>query len=116
MEMFLEEHAKQLTGELRAKAKLLGHLLCSMPAGAVASQDRDANKKEIARLGGGAMAAVWGGDPAGITRELALEMTARLQAVLEDALLKNITLKENIDTLGAEISRLKEKNSSTEPK
>ncbi|XP_028167730.1 coiled-coil domain-containing protein 186-like [Ostrinia furnacalis] len=41
---FLEEHAKQLTGELRAKANLLRHLLCSMPAGAVASQDRDANK------------------------------------------------------------------------
>ncbi|RVE40347.1 hypothetical protein evm_015003 [Chilo suppressalis] len=64
-----------------------------MPAGAVASQDRDANKKEIARLGGGAMAAVWGGDPTGMTLELSLEMNKRLQAVLEDALLKNITLK-----------------------
>ena len=39
------------------------------------------------------MAAVWGGDPAGITLELSLEMNKRLQAVLEDTLLKNITLK-----------------------
>lgn len=50
-------------------------------------------QKDIARLGGGAMAAVWGGDPAGMTLELSLEMNNRLQAVLEDALLKNITLK-----------------------
>ncbi|KAL4720389.1 hypothetical protein ACJJTC_010135, partial [Scirpophaga incertulas] len=41
---FLEEHSRQLTGELRAKAKLLRHLLCSLPAGAVGSQDRDLNK------------------------------------------------------------------------
>ncbi|CAG9134424.1 unnamed protein product [Plutella xylostella] len=34
-------------------------------------------------------------------------MNNRLQAVLEDALLKNITLKENMDTLGKEIARLK---------
>ncbi|CAG9789697.1 unnamed protein product [Diatraea saccharalis] len=105
---FLEEHARQLTAELRAKSKLLRHLLCTLPAGAVTTNDRDVNKKEIARLGGGAMAAVWGGDPAGMTLELSLEMNKRLQAVLEDALLKNITLKENMDTLGAEISRLKE--------
>ncbi|CAH0403894.1 unnamed protein product [Chilo suppressalis] len=111
---FLEEHSRQLTGELRAKSKLLRHLLCSMPAGAVASQDRDANKKEIARLGGGAMAAVWGGDPTGMTLELSLEMNKRLQAVLEDALLKNITLKENMDTLGAEISRLKEQQKAND--
>nr|XP_049703985.1 coiled-coil domain-containing protein 186 isoform X1 [Helicoverpa armigera] len=112
---FLEEHSRQLTSELRAKSRLLRHLLCTLPAGAVASSTRDENKpkrkltkKEIARLGGGAMAAVWGGDPTGLPPELSLEMTRRLQAVLEDTLLKNITLKENMDTLGAEISRLKE--------
>ncbi|XP_047039187.1 coiled-coil domain-containing protein 186 isoform X2 [Helicoverpa zea] len=105
---FLEEHSRQLTSELRAKSRLLRHLLCTLPAGAVASSTRDENKKEIARLGGGAMAAVWGGDPTGLPAELSLEMTRRLQAVLEDTLLKNITLKENMDTLGAEISRLKE--------
>ncbi|KAF9417945.1 hypothetical protein HW555_005090 [Spodoptera exigua] len=113
---FLEEHSRQLTAELRTKARLLRHLLCELPAGAVGSSRRDDNKKEIARLGGGAMAAVWGGDPGGITAELSLEMNRRLQAVLEDTLLKNITLKENMDTLGAEISRLKEQLKTQENK
>ncbi|CAK1554393.1 unnamed protein product [Leptosia nina] len=107
---FLEEHSKQLTNELRGKSRLLRHLLASMPAGAVTSQNSDKNKKEIARLGGGAMAAVWGGDPNGITLELSLEINKKLQAVLEDTILKNITLKENIDTLGEEISRLKQRD------
>ncbi|KAJ8703730.1 hypothetical protein PYW07_013024 [Mythimna separata] len=113
---FLEEHSRQLTAELRAKARLLRHLLCEVPAGAVGSSHRDENKKEIARLGGGAMAAVWGGDPGGLTAELSLEMNRRLQAVLEDTLLKNITLKENMDTLGAEISRLKEQLKTNDSK
>ncbi|XP_028028280.1 coiled-coil domain-containing protein 186 isoform X2 [Bombyx mandarina] len=113
---FLEEHARQLTAELGAKSRLLRALLNQLPAGAVASSRRDDNKKEIARLGGGAMAAVWGGDPGGMTLDLSLEMNRRLQAVLEDTLLKNITLKENMDTLGAEISRLKEQSKPGEPK
>ncbi|KAJ8705532.1 hypothetical protein PYW08_012578 [Mythimna loreyi] len=113
---FLEEHSRQLTAELRAKSRLLRHLLCEMPAGAVGSSHRDDNKKEIARLGGGAMAAVWGGDPGGMTAELSLEMNRRLQAVLEDTLLKNITLKENMDTLGAEISRLKDQLKTNDSK
>ncbi|XP_048485910.1 coiled-coil domain-containing protein 186 isoform X2 [Plutella xylostella] len=110
---FLEEHARQLTDELRKKARLLRTLLSQAPAGALAGSEREQHKKrkltkkDIARLGGGAMAAVWGGDPAGMTLELSLEMNNRLQAVLEDALLKNITLKENMDTLGKEIARLK---------
>ncbi|MFH4984997.1 hypothetical protein AB6A40_011706 [Gnathostoma spinigerum] len=41
---------------------------------------------------------------------LAAEVNSRLQAVLEDALQKNITLKNNIDTLGKEISRLSREN------
>ncbi|XP_037299167.1 coiled-coil domain-containing protein 186 isoform X1 [Manduca sexta] len=107
---FLEEHARQLTHELRNKSRLLRSLLADLPAGALADQRQDHNKKEIARLGGGAMAALWGGDPGGLSADLSLEMNRRLQAVLEDTLLKNITLKENMDTLGAEISRLKEQN------
>ncbi|CAK1587769.1 unnamed protein product [Parnassius mnemosyne] len=112
---FLEEHARQLTGELRAKSRLLRHLLAAQPAAALASPRTDQHKKEIAKLGGGAMAAVWGGDPGGMTPELSLEMNKRLQALLEDTLLKNITLKENLDTLGEEISRLKaERSDSTD--
>ena len=39
-----------------------------------------------------------------MTLELSLEIIKMLQAVLEDTLLKNITLKENMNTLGLEIS------------
>lgn len=42
----------------------------------------------------------------GMTLELSLEINKKLQAVLEDTLLKNITLKDNINTLGAEISKI----------
>ena len=41
-----------------------------------------------------------------MTLELSLEINKKLQAVLEDTLLKNITLKENINTLGQEISKI----------
>lgn len=45
-----------------------------------------------------------------MTLELSLEINQKLQAVLEDVLLKNITLKSNIDTLGEEIARLTMQN------
>ncbi|XP_041968699.1 coiled-coil domain-containing protein 186 isoform X2 [Aricia agestis] len=113
---FLEEHARALTAELRGKARLLRRLLPALPPAALAPTDADAAKQELARLGGGAMAAVWGGDPAGLTPELSLEMNRRLQALLEDTLLKNITLKDNIDTLGEEIARLKAQKNITDSK
>ncbi|XP_063632475.1 coiled-coil domain-containing protein 186 [Cydia splendana] len=95
---FLEEHARQLTDELRGKSRLLRHLLPNLPAQALASTASDSNKKEIAKFGGGAMAALWGGDPGGLSLELSLEMNKRLQSVLEDTLLKNITLKVTIQS------------------
>uniref|UniRef100_A0A0B6YTR8 Uncharacterized protein n=2 Tax=Arion vulgaris TaxID=1028688 RepID=A0A0B6YTR8_9EUPU len=45
-----------------------------------------------------------------MTLELSLQINQKLQAVLEDTLLKNITLKESLDTLGAEIARLSQEN------
>ncbi|CAG5037138.1 unnamed protein product [Parnassius apollo] len=41
---FLEEHARQLTGELRAKSRLLRHLLAAQPAAALASPRSDQHK------------------------------------------------------------------------
>lgn len=57
---------------------------------------------------GGIMASLYTSHPAdsGLTLELSLEINRKLQAVLEDTLLKNITLKENLQTLGIEIERL----------
>lgn len=37
------------------------------------------------------------------------EINTKLQSLLEDTLIKNITLKENIETLGQEISNLKKR-------
>ncbi|XP_050359385.1 coiled-coil domain-containing protein 186 [Nymphalis io] len=105
---FLQEHCAHLTRELRRKSRVLRAALAALPAAALASPAHERHKSEIAQMGGGAMAAVWGGDPGGMTLELSLEMNKRLQAVLEDTILKNITLKENMDTLGEEISRLRE--------
>ncbi|CAG9574858.1 unnamed protein product [Danaus chrysippus] len=113
---FLQEHCAQLTRELRGKGRILRALLPTLPSAELASDNAEKHKKEIARLGGGAMAAVWGGDPGGMTLELSLEMNRRLQAVLEDTLLKNITLKENMDTLGEEISRLREQMKCSDAK
>jgi hypothetical protein len=41
-----------------------------------------------------------------MTLETALDIMGKLQSVLEDTLLKNLTLKENVDTLGKEIEKL----------
>jgi hypothetical protein len=65
---------------------------------------------------GGIMAALYGGGRAAttpeITLDLSLEINKKLQAVLEDTLLKNITLKENLDTLGLEVDKLTRQVSS----
>ena len=59
---------------------------------------------------GGIMAAIYSRTEAGsssaMTLDLSLEINRKLQAVLEDTLLKNITLKENINTLGMEIAKI----------
>ena len=57
---------------------------------------------------GGIMASLYSSKLSGssMTLELSLEINRKLQAVLEDALLKNITLKENINTLGNEIAKM----------
>ena len=57
---------------------------------------------------GGIMASLYSSKPSdsGMTLELSLEINQKLQAVLEDTLLKNITLKENINTLGNEIAKI----------
>ena len=45
-----------------------------------------------------------------MTPDLSLEINRKLQSVLEDTILKNITLKESIDTLGAEIEKMSKKD------
>jgi hypothetical protein len=48
-----------------------------------------------------------------MTLETALDVMGKLQSVLEDTLLKNLTLKDNVDTLSKEIERLSSSKRTT---
>lgn len=69
-------------------------------AGTLSSEASDFNKVHLSRRGG-IMASLYTSHPAdsGLTLELSLEINRKLQAVLEDTLLKNITLK--VSTYGS---------------
>lgn len=71
------------------------------------SNERDRHKLELAKHGG-IMASVYNQrvSDENMTLELSLEINQKLQVGLEDALLKNITLKDNVDTLSKEVARL----------
>lgn len=62
--------------------------------GALSSEASDFSKAHLSRKGG-IMASLYTSHPAdsGLTLDLSLEINRKLQAVLEDTLLKNITLK-----------------------
>nr|CAD7589027.1 unnamed protein product [Timema genevievae] len=104
---FLEEHSRQLVTELQKKSHIILSYIMREQDGALSSNSMDQNKAEVTKHGG-IMASVYSSKPVdnSMTLELSLEINRKLQAVLEDILLKNITLKENIDTLGSEIARL----------
>lgn len=104
---FMEDHIKQLVEEIRKKTKIIQSYVLREESGALSSEASDINKAHLSRRGG-IMASLYTSHPAdsGLTLDLSLEINRKLQAVLEDTLLKNITLKENLQTLGAEIERL----------
>lgn len=106
---YLENHSGNLSTELQKKTKLIQYYMLRDQTGALASSKSDHNKAELAKYGG-IMAAIYNGikstTSGDMTLELSLEINRKLQAVLEDTLLKNITLKENLDTLGLEIDKL----------
>ncbi|XP_077407145.1 coiled-coil domain-containing protein 186 isoform X2 [Vanacampus margaritifer] len=104
---FMEDHIKQLVEEIRKKTKIIQSYVLREESGALSSEASDFNKAHLSRRGG-IMASLYTSHPAdsGLTLDLSLEINRKLQAVLEDTLLKNITLKENLQTLGAEIEKL----------
>ncbi|XP_040848006.1 coiled-coil domain-containing protein 186 [Ochotona curzoniae] len=104
---FMEDHIKQLVDEIRKKTKIIQSYILREESGTLSSEASDFNKVHLSRRGG-IMASLYTSHPAdsGLTLELSLEINRKLQAVLEDTLLKNITLKENLQTLGTEIERL----------
>jgi hypothetical protein len=109
---FLEEHVEQLVLEVRKKNKIIQNYITNLEPGALVSEQSDIHKAVISQQGG-IMSSIYGSKvtDSGLTFELCLEMNKKLQAVLEDTLLKNITLKENMNTLGTEIAKISlEKN------
>ncbi|XP_076466901.1 coiled-coil domain-containing protein 186-like isoform X2 [Babylonia areolata] len=108
---FVEEHIQQLVTEIKKKNRIIQGYVMREEAGTLASDVMDANKALLARKGG-IMASVYSHhqQDGAMTLDLSLQINQKLQAVLEDTLLKNITLKENLDTLGAEIARLSQEN------
>lgn len=85
---FLENHQAQLVEELKKKSKLLHHYLLREQAGQLVKA------KKVPDL-------------SNITFELSMEINRKLQNTLEDTILKNITLKENLDTLSQEMDQMK---------
>ncbi|XP_022229199.2 coiled-coil domain-containing protein 186 [Drosophila obscura] len=111
---FLENHTAALVSEVQKKSKVVQHyMLRDQTAGALTSSKSDQNKSELVKYGNGIMAAIYGGskggESKGMSLELSLEINKKLQTVLEDTLLKNITLKENLDMLGIEVDNLTRK-------
>lgn len=104
---FMEEHVSALVDEIQKKSKIIQYYVVREQTGTLAPPRSDLHKAQVARHGG-IMASVYSSkavDP-DMTLDLSLEINRKLQAVLEDTILKNITLKENLDTLGDEITRL----------
>ncbi|CAG5121613.1 unnamed protein product, partial [Candidula unifasciata] len=108
---FLSEHVQQLLEDIRKKNKIIQMYALREESGTLTSDDMDANKALLSRKGG-IMASLYSAhqQDGTMTLELSLQISRKLQAVLEDTLLKNITLKESLDTLGEEIARLSQEN------
>ncbi|XP_012532672.1 coiled-coil domain-containing protein 186 isoform X2 [Monomorium pharaonis] len=108
---FLKEHTQTLLEDIQKKEKIIQYYILHQNFGALTCNERDRHKAELARRGG-IMASVYNHKVSdeNMTLELSLEINQKLQAVLEDALLKNIILKDNIDTLGKEIASLTMQN------
>ncbi|CAH1117197.1 unnamed protein product [Phaedon cochleariae] len=104
---FLEEHVNTLVADIQKKTKLLQSYILREQSGALTSNKMDRNKADFSKFNG-LMASLYTSrvTDESVTLELSLDVNRKLQAVLEDTLLKNITLKENVDTLASEIDRM----------
>ena len=107
---FLEQHTLSLVAELQKKSKVVQYYMLRDQAGALTSSKSDQNKSELAKYGNGVMSAIYGGikgvENKSMSLELSLEINKKLQAVLEDTLLKNITLKVKTKLKKVEMKQL----------
>ncbi|KAL4231722.1 hypothetical protein ACF0H5_009298 [Mactra antiquata] len=108
---FTEDHISQLVDEIQKKNKIIQSYILKEEAGTMTTEHRDHAKAEISRKHS-IMGSVYSShsNDGTMTLDLSLEINRKVQAVLEDTLLKNMMLKENLDTLGTEIARLSQEN------
>ena len=97
---FYESHVNTLTRDVQKKTRIIQNLLLRVETGERTKLASDAYKKSQPSD------SFLGHSSNGVTLKLSMEINEKLQQVLEDTLFKNITLKENIKTLGNEIDRL----------
>jgi len=104
---FMEEHVQVLVAELKKKNRIVQAFLMKEDSGMMASESSDKHKAEMAKHGG-IMSSMYNlkSQDEGLNLELSLEINKKLQSLLEDTLLKNMTLKDNLSTLGAEVAKI----------
>ncbi|XP_046639587.1 coiled-coil domain-containing protein 186-like isoform X1 [Daphnia pulicaria] len=117
---FLEEHVQDLLAEVKKKNRIIQFFFAKEDSGSMATEASDRHKDmklmyqaEMAKHGG-IMSSMYNMKTLddGLNLELCLEINQKLQGVLEDTLLKNITLKDSLSTLGAEVARISQQYQS----
>lgn len=126
---FLNDHIQLLTQDLQNKRKIIQSYAMNADGFMYTSNESDAVKQQLAQKSRSSSSSFMGtlynrattvshhasnkllpqlfhDQSSPMTLETALDIMGKLQSVLEDTLLKNITLKENVDTLSKEIERL----------
>jgi hypothetical protein len=120
---FLQDHVNQLTTDIKRKTRIIQAFAMNEDVGAFTSEAHDAIKREMSNKTG-IMSPLYqtnanylqtaqfinSNQSKDMSKEMCLEINAKLQALLEDTLIKNITLKDSLETLGVEIARLSKEN------
>jgi Tfp pilus assembly protein PilN len=101
---FIQGMNKDLVEQLQKKSKLVNCFLMNQEVGTLSTDISDQNKAEAMKRGG-LMASLYGGKNSDqlLTLDLSLRINQQLQSLLEDTILKNLKLKENIDTLSSQL-------------
>lgn len=122
---FLNDHIQLLTQDLQNKRKIIQSYAMNEEGFMYTSSESDSLKQQLsskARTNSSSLMATlynratnnqsstttntYFDQSSPMTLENALNIMGKLQSVLEDTLLKNITLKDNVDTLSKEIEKL----------
>ncbi|KAK5973491.1 CCCP-1 [Trichostrongylus colubriformis] len=118
---FLEEHVRHCLEELQKKTKIIQHYALREEASLLLPSDGSLDKLmeccEVIQVPLSRKSASYslmgsiftaGSDKRSL--QLSTEVNSRLQAVLEDVMIKNIALKSSVDSLSNEVSRLSREN------